>query len=156
MEERLPMHGAGPPRLWSLAEANAALPRVRELLAASRKALAALRDIEANLQDLRILWGDAVLSPSCPAHAEYLDLASRAHHARDELEARLLGFQALGCEVKDLDAGLIDFRTLLAEREVYLCWRDGEAAVGWWHPMETGIAGRRPVPGILSEDPSGA
>ncbi|HET6399338.1 MAG TPA: DUF2203 domain-containing protein, partial [Candidatus Thermoplasmatota archaeon] len=84
----------------------------------------------------------------------YLDLASRAHHARDEVEATLLAFQALGCELKDIDAGLVDFRSRFGDREVYLCWRDGEPAVAWWHPMETGLAGRRPVPDILSEDTS--
>ena len=51
----------------------------------------------------------------------------------------------LGCEVKDIDQGLVDFRTVREGREVYLCWKLGEPDVRWWHELETGFAGRRPL-----------
>ncbi|MCA1811890.1 MAG: DUF2203 domain-containing protein [Halobacteriales archaeon] len=47
------MDAPGPDRLWTLAEANAALPQVRTLLAEARKRLGAVRDAEAQLRDLR-------------------------------------------------------------------------------------------------------
>jgi hypothetical protein len=51
--------------------------------------------------------------------------------------------QELGVEVKDLDSGLVDFRSLREGREVYLCWRVGEAAIDWWHTVDSGFAGRQ-------------
>jgi hypothetical protein len=53
--------------------------------------------------------------------------------------------QDLGVEVKDLDSGLVDFRSLRDGREIYLCWRVGETAIGWWHTIESGFAGRQPL-----------
>ena len=51
----------------------------------------------------------------------------------------------LGCELKDIDQGLIDFRTEMDGREVYLCWKLGEERVEWWHELDTGFAGRQPL-----------
>lgn len=51
----------------------------------------------------------------------------------------------MGCELKDVDMGLLDFRTLMDGREVYLCWKLGEEHVAYWHEMDTGFAGRQPL-----------
>jgi hypothetical protein len=61
-----------------------------------------------------------------------------------EIRALLLEIAELGVEVKDLDGGLIDFRTSLRGRDVYLCWRLGEGdRISYWHDLETGFAGRK-------------
>ena len=57
------------------------------------------------------------------------------------------GIQALGVELKDPATGLLDFRAMRAGRAVYLCWRYGEPRIGFWHPLDTGIAGRQPLKG---------
>ncbi len=48
-------------------------------------------------------------------------------------------------EVKDLDIGLIDFRSEKDGRVVYLCWKLGEEKVEWWHELDTGYASRQPL-----------
>ena len=51
-----------------------------------------------------------------------------------------------GIQVRDLGQGLIDFPHLRADgEEVYLCWLAGEAAIGYWHPLEGGFSGRQPL-----------
>ena len=47
--------------------------------------------------------------------------------------------------VKDLDSGLIDFPTLFRGDEVYLCWKLGESGIGFWHKIEDGFPGRKPI-----------
>ena len=51
-----------------------------------------------------------------------------------------------GAEVKDLDTGLIDFPALRHGETVLLCWQLGEDEIAWWHTVEDGFAGRRPLP----------
>lgn len=51
--------------------------------------------------------------------------------------------EALGCVVKDLDQGLVDWYARKDGREVLLCWRLGEKRVDHWHELEDGFAGRR-------------
>ena len=51
----------------------------------------------------------------------------------------------LGILVKDLDSGLVDFPCRREDEDVLLCWRLGEEEVAFWHRLEDGYAGRRPV-----------
>jgi hypothetical protein len=52
----------------------------------------------------------------------------------------------MGVVVKGIDQGLIDFPTLRANgEEVYLCHQAGEDRIRWWHPIDLGFAGRRPI-----------
>ena len=61
-----------------------------------------------------------------------------------EIEALVREVAELGGEVKDLETGLVDFRTMRGSEEVYLCWRLGEGdRIRWWHPLEGGFVGRR-------------
>jgi hypothetical protein len=137
----VPEHGA-----WTLEEANAALPEVRRLLAEARAHTAELRELEVHLDDLRIVWGDAVLSPACPGHEEFAGYYAKFQTRREAFQHVLLRFHALGVEVKDVEQGLVDFRGLVGTEPAYLCWKDPEPAVGHWHPLEGGFAARRPLP----------
>ncbi len=53
--------------------------------------------------------------------------------------------QEMDCELKDIDQGLVDFRTEREGREVYLCWKLGEPDIRWWHELDAGFRGRRPL-----------
>ena len=48
-------------------------------------------------------------------------------------------------QFKGYDLGLVDFPSLLNERTIYLCWQRGEPDVGFWHELDGGFAGRRPI-----------
>jgi hypothetical protein len=47
--------------------------------------------------------------------------------------------------LRDLDRGLIDFKTTFEGREVFLCWKIGERSIQHWHELEDGFAGRRKI-----------
>jgi hypothetical protein len=53
----------------------------------------------------------------------------------------------LGCLVKDLDTGLVDFLALREGEPVFLCWQLGEPRITHWHTVEGGFAGRQPIEG---------
>jgi hypothetical protein len=50
---------------------------------------------------------------------------------------------ALGVELKDFFTGLVDFPARRGGRDIYLCWKLGEAEVAYWHEMDAGFAGRQ-------------
>lgn len=54
--------------------------------------------------------------------------------------------EQIGCVVRDLDLGLVDFPAIAAGTEIFLCWRMGEDAIGYWHGTTEGYAGRKPLP----------
>ena len=51
----------------------------------------------------------------------------------------------LGCIIRDLELGLVDFYTMAGGRIVCLCWRRGEPKIEHWHPVDEGFSGRRPL-----------
>jgi hypothetical protein len=51
-----------------------------------------------------------------------------------------------GVQVKDLDEGLLDFPARRGEEDVLLCWKLGEDEIAYWHGLEEGFAGRKPLP----------
>ena len=55
--------------------------------------------------------------------------------------------ERLGAIVKDADRGLVDFPALRESgEEVLLCWQVGEDEIAYWHGLEEGFAGRKPLP----------
>ena len=50
-----------------------------------------------------------------------------------------------GCILKDINTGLLDFPHMKDGREVYLCWKLGEKRIGFWHEIDAGYAGRKPI-----------
>jgi hypothetical protein len=51
----------------------------------------------------------------------------------------------MGVELKDIEEGLVDFRSMRDGRIVYLCWRQGEDTIAFWHELDAGFAGRQPL-----------
>ena len=53
--------------------------------------------------------------------------------------------QAAGVLVKDLDRGLLDFPSRREGRDILLCWHVGEEEIRYWHGIDEGFAGRKPI-----------
>ncbi len=66
------------------------------------------------------------------------ELTRRLQEAVAEITGR-------GIQVRDIGRGLVDFPSNREGDIVYLCWQRGEPAIDWWHPTDTGFAGRRPL-----------
>jgi hypothetical protein len=60
----------------------------------------------------------------------------------------------LGCLVKDVELGLVDFYSMRENEPVFLCWQFGEPAVTHWHALDEGFSRRKPVEGITVEPPT--
>jgi hypothetical protein len=127
-------------KYFTVAEANAALPLVRAIVRDLAELSRDLRERQERLARVRPAQRGAI-SEACQ---EELHLAE-AEFERDQ--ERLLGYEQelrdLGIELKDYFTGLVDFPCWMENREVYLCWRLGEAEVAYWHEREAGFAGRQ-------------
>jgi hypothetical protein len=51
-----------------------------------------------------------------------------------------------GAQIKSLEEGLLDFPARRGDEDVLLCWKLGEDEIGYWHGLEEGFAGRKPLP----------
>jgi len=118
------------------------LERVRPLLeelVVERQALRQHQELLAEFQTRARGNGGVARGPEVVAAKEAADrLAAKIRQGIQEI-------QALGCVVKDLDMGLVDFPALRDGQEVYLCYRLGEERIAFWHGLEEGYAGRKPL-----------
>jgi hypothetical protein len=79
-------------------------------------------------------------------------LQSGLESAMTKLEDYVDELTEIGCELKDYQAGLIDFTGRHKGHDVCLCWKLGEEEVGFWHEQEAGFAGRQPVATLREAD----
>jgi hypothetical protein len=131
-----------PPRYFTLEQANAALDEVRPLaerMVAHRREAAVLLTRRAGLTST-IAGNGGDLDPGEPARVE----AQIAEEAKGVAQC-VNRIHGLGAQVKDADEGLVDFPALRDGEEVLLCWKVGEDEIAFWHGLEDGFAGRRPV-----------
>ncbi len=133
--------GAMRPQYFTLNEANALLPRLSDLLLQ-------MKESKAKHDQLREKATEYTNHMSSNGHVIEMDLNETRQElakAAAELNSLVERGRELGCEVKDIDQGLVDFRSERDGREVYLCWKLGEPVVRWWHELDAGFAGRRPL-----------
>ncbi len=69
----------------------------------------------------------------------------------DQMQADVAWLDERDIVLRDITSGLVDFPALVSGRQVWLCWRDGEAAIGFWHNVDEGFAGRRPLQALPDE-----
>jgi hypothetical protein len=124
-------------KLFTIEEANALLPSVRDILQKiqrSRRRLATFRR-EAKLAAEGAEQGGGGMEGG----ALYAIVLTHFTAQMSELEG-------LGVQLKDFDRGLVVFASLRGGRVVLLCWQLGEGdELEWWHDMDSGFAGRTPL-----------
>ena len=115
-------------KLFTPKEANQKLAHVKEIV----------DEILGKGQKLRaLLQGnqDEATSLECQALSE-------------EVESLMGELEEMGCFYKDwnFEIGLVDFPTIIEGEETFLCWRSDENEILWYHSLDDGYAGRRPLP----------
>jgi hypothetical protein len=124
-------------KLFTIQEANALLPSVREILANIQRAhrrLTPYRDEARKAAEAAEQGGGGM--DGGVAYATILT----------ELTTEMSELDTLGVQLKDFERGLVDFPSLRDGRVVLLCWQLGEGdQLEWWHDVDAGFAGRTPL-----------
>jgi len=124
-------------KLFTIDEANALLPSVRESLRKiqrARRRLGAFRKESKRAAENAELGGGGMEGGALYAIA------------LTNFSSEIAELEALGVQLKDFDRGLVDFPSLRDGKVVLLCWQLGEGEeVEWWHEMDAGFAGRTPL-----------
>jgi hypothetical protein len=122
-----------------VAEARALVPQLRQALRALQQRRGELaRETEALEQLTAAMRGNGHAAEARQRELRVGDLTASIRRGLRRLARQ-------GIEVKDLDSGLVDFPSLRDGRVVYLCWRVDEPTVAYWHELDAGFAGRRPL-----------
>jgi hypothetical protein len=127
-------------KYFTLAQANKTLPYVRRVV----------EDIIAEYQE----WKDCIHRYELVAAGvqadhgeteEQVALRLRVDDVARRINRHIEELNAVGCVFKGFDGGLVDFYARLEGRDVFLCWRLGEAEIAYWHDVDAGFSGRQPI-----------
>jgi hypothetical protein len=129
--------------IFDLGRAERLLPQLEQLLKVALEQKQRLsrfgKEQAQQLERIIVLGGSRVdLEHFTHCKRGKEESGARLRQAAEEIEG-------LGCLLKDLDIGLVDFPCRLGGREVYLCWKLGEPNIQFWHHVEEGFAGRKPL-----------
>ena len=115
-------------KIFTPQQANQMLPLVRKIV----------DDILKCGQDIRSLSVDSEKPEEDPEINRVIDHLDELF---DEIES-------LGCFYKDwnFSLGLVDFPAVIGGKDVFLCWRNDEVSVTYYHDHESGFAGRKLIP----------
>jgi hypothetical protein len=130
-------------RRFTLAEAQSLIPRVDRLL---REAVSLKSQYQEAEQAMQAIMQRVTLMGGMMVDRDgVIDTRNRRDETRSKLGTAIEQVQEVGCLVKDLDIGLIDFPTLFRDEEVYLCWKLGEPKIAFWHGVDEGFRGRKAI-----------
>jgi len=131
------------PKRFKLAQAQSLLPQVDRLLRDALTAKSAYDDVEHSIQS----FGERVMLMGGIAvnREQVIERRSLRNSSAARLRSAIEEVQELGCVIKDLDIGLVDFPTFFRGVEVYLCWKLGEPDIAFWHGMDEGFRGRKAI-----------
>jgi hypothetical protein len=130
-------------KTFSLDEAQSLVPVLEVLLRRAIEAKAAAEQLETELEQLgqSIFFSGGMQVDTGRVARQRSGLRTAVQQVKDAVEE----IDSIGVQVKDLETGLLDFPSPLGDEIVLLCWKMGEAKIAYWHRVEDGFQGRRPL-----------
>ena len=121
-------------KYFTPAEARRTLPLVKKIV----------QDILDTTKEMRLLADE--IGNNVEGDDRIKKMASDVDKFMNELEE-------IGCYFKDWNfrIGLVDFPGLIDGREVFFCWKSDEEDIEFYHELEEGFSGRKPIPRELIE-----
>lgn len=133
-------------KVFTVEEANRLIPRLAEMIQELRQKRGFVMGMEVEIDTLELVTEkkqDAERDPLKQKLEEY-------HRAVQDFYGLIDEIHQMGCFLKDVDLGLVDFYALYNGRVVYLCWKLGDPEVAYWHEVGRGYAYRQPI--VLEQD----
>ncbi len=128
-------------KVFTVAEANRCIPHLTELIDALRRVRERIHSLEVEIDMLELISEKDIQDPSSAAHAKLKEY----HEAVDQCYRWIDEIHEMGCFLKDIETGLVDFYAKVQGRIVYLCWKYGESEINCWHEVGRGYSYRQPL-----------
>ena len=122
-------------KFFSVDEANAFVPQLLIDIPRIQILMKSLTDEYLDVDNAR---KKAQMNGGSMQGADYLNCVLKINYLTDELESR-------GCVLKGIEHGLVDFPSLRDGKEVYLCWKNPEQQIEYWHDIQSGFTGRQRI-----------
>ena len=76
---------------------------------------------------------------------DYIILKQKMNTKVTEFYQSIEDLESIGVVLKGLEQGLLDFPAKRFDEEIWLCWKEGETEIKFWHEKDSGFMGRKPI-----------
>ena len=121
---------------FSVNDANEILPLVIKKFDYAKKAKAEVMKMEHQLTSEMT---------STTSLEEYTSIKRKLNSSITKFYQSIEDLENTGVSLKGLDEGLLDFPAKRFDEEIWLCWKEGETEIKFWHEKDTGFMGRKPI-----------
>src|SRR5437660_852914 len=130
-------------KTFTIEEAHRLLPVLKSLLQRAMEGKQLIEQVEKEFQDLnhRILLSGGLFVDVPKVARRRAERDKAVQNTKDAMAE----VEAIGVQIKDLDIGLLDFPCVVDDQIILLCWKFGEEKIGFWHGLEEGFRGRKPI-----------
>jgi hypothetical protein len=130
-------------KTFTLEEAQSLLPVLESLLKRAVEGRQSAQEAESGLADLarRIYLNGGMKVDVGNVARQRAEIEGHMERVRESIAE----IDSIGVQVKDIEAGLLDFPCRMDDEIVLLCWRMGETAIEHWHSVDSGFQGRQPI-----------
>lgn len=132
-----------PEKTFTLEEAQSLLPVLQSLLRSAIDGKKQAEAIDNEFQEIahRVFLNGGTFLKIVPLAKRRAERDKAVQTVKDAITE----ISSIGVQVKDLDMGLLDFPCVVDGQIILLCWKLGEKAIEYWHGLEEGYAGRKPI-----------
>jgi hypothetical protein len=123
-------------RYFTIATANENLPKVIEKFQTVKTLKNEIMKTEQEL--------NSSLAPNS-TFEKYVSIKQKLNSAVKKYYQAIEDLEDTGVVIKGIDEGLLDFPSKRFEDEVWLCWKEGESEIKFWHEKDVGFNGRKPI-----------
>ena len=120
-------------RYFTIKSANEALPSVIEKFNNLKK------------QKNEIIKAEQELQLTASNFEQYMAQKQKLNSEMTKFYQLIEDLEETGVSLKGLDQGLLDFPSKRFDEDVWLCWKEGETEIKFWHDMNSGFNGRKPI-----------
>jgi len=120
---------------FSVNQANEILPTVIKKFDYAKKMKSEVMKMEHQLTGL---------TPTTSLE-EYTTIKKKLNSLVTKFYQSIEDLESTGVLLKGLDEGLLDFPSKRFDEEIWLCWKEGETEIKFWHEKDTGFMGRKPI-----------
>ena len=124
-------------KYFAIEEVEQLLPEVEEILKRTMKLNSAL-DLLATIEI-------EVYDDDYENLRRVTKLNKQFHKLSHEFYDNLEKLEDMGCLIKDIEIGLVDFYSKFENKDIFLCWKIGEKRIKFWHEVDSGYNGRRRI-----------
>lgn len=131
-------------KIFTLAEANKVLPKITEILLELQYLYSEIVKKQVEIDTLELIYHNGKMPKENPHHL-LSEAIEQLHQSYNQFQQYITELTDLGCTLKDLQIGLIDFYANRNNELILLCWKLGEKSIQYWHPIETGFTSRQSI-----------